>query len=71
MGLKIIPEKLTKHKMLDLYKNDFNDRFILSELCAIQERFGINKRVRILSQKVKNEFFKLHGLPTGYVLENK
>lgn len=64
--MKELPKKIDKKKMLELYSNDFNDRFIIEEIKSIQESFGISLRVKILSPKVKEAFFKLHGLPTGY-----
>lgn len=69
MEPKKIPSKLTKKKMVDIYGNDYNDRFVLDEIKAIQIRLNINVRVKILSKRVKDEFFKLHGLPSGYVID--
>lgn len=64
--MKPIPKKITKKKMLELYSNDFNDRFIIEEIQSIQQSFGISVRVKVLAPLVKEAFFKLHGLPTGY-----
>lgn len=64
--MKPLPNKIDKKWMIEAYGNQFNDRFIREEIQSIQESFNIRIRVKILSDKVKEAFFKLHGLPSGY-----
>lgn len=67
--MKPLPKKITKAKMVELYADQMNTKNVLTELQSFQEQLGINKRTKILCNRVKALFFKNFNLPSGYEMQ--
>lgn len=66
--MKLIPLKITKATMLEMYGNQFSDKFIIEEIKSFQEQNKISVYKKIICNRVKGLFFKKFGLPTGYTM---